>query len=75
MKDDDWKRRRDRSILAAFQTGRPVFADTDGELRYADGACEPLADDVGVPQAPLPDAEVKTTWWERFKRRFGRGAS
>ena len=59
MNDDEWDKRRDRAILAAFQTGRPVFADTDGEMRYADGAGEPLADEVGVPAAPVPMATAQ----------------
>jgi hypothetical protein len=70
MTDDDWEKHRQRSILAAFQTGRPVFGDSNGVLRYVDGDREPLADDVGLPQAPLPGATVKRSWWERFKRRF-----
>jgi hypothetical protein len=34
MTDDEWDLKRNRAILAAFQIGRPVFADSDGELRY-----------------------------------------
>lgn len=71
MTDDNWEEQRNRAILAAFQTGRTVFADTDGALRFADGDKEPLADDVGVPQAPLPGASVKVSWWARVKRRLG----
>lgn len=73
MTDDDWARVRDRSILAAFQTGRSVFADSDGTLHYADGAKEPLADDIGMPKSPLPDATiVKLSWWARIRQRVGR---
>ena len=72
MTDDEWEKQRARAVLAAFQTGRPVFADTDGELRYADGSGERLPDHAGVPQTPLPGATVEVTWWERFKRRIGR---
>jgi hypothetical protein len=54
--DDEYEQRRSRAILAAFQTGRPVFADSDGEMRYADGDREPLADDVGVVMQPIPRA-------------------
>ena len=75
MTDEEWEEQRKRAVLAAFQTGRSVFADTDGVLRYADGDHEALADETGVPQTPLPDAAVKTTWWERFKRRFGRSGA
>ena len=74
MTDDDWEKRRDRSILAAFQTGRPVFGDTDGVLRYADGDGEPLPDDVGVPRGEVPKATahetpIQLSWWERLWRR------
>jgi len=68
VNDDEWDKRRDRAILAAFQTGRPVFADTNGKMRYADGAGEPLADEVGVPQTPLPGATVKVSRWTRLWR-------
>ena len=71
MIDDEWEARRQRAILAAFQTGRPVFADSDGEMHYADGAKEPLADEVGVPQTPLPGAQAKVTWRARLRRWFG----
>jgi hypothetical protein len=73
--DDDWRRRRDRAISAAFQTGRAVYADADRELRYADGDHEPLPDDVGAPRAPLPDAKVRLTWWARIRRAFRRKTS
>jgi hypothetical protein len=77
--DDDWERHRDRSILAAFQTGRPVFGDANGVLRYADGDREPLADDVGLPRGEMPRATahelpIQLSWWKRLKRRF-RGAA
>ena len=78
MTDDDWEKRRDRSILAAFQTGRPVFSDTDGVLRYADGDCEPLPDGVGVPNgevfeefaAVADEVPIKPSWWSRLWRRI-----
>lgn len=75
MTDDDWEKRRNRSILAAFQTGRPVFGDTDGVLRYADGDGEPLPDDVGVPkgaafEAAIQEAPIQPSWWERLWRRI-----
>jgi hypothetical protein len=73
--DDEWEKQRQRVILAAFQTGRPVFADSDGEMRYADGGHEPLDAGIGIPKTPLPDATVKLSWWKRFTRRFGRSAS
>jgi hypothetical protein len=72
--DDEWERQRQRSILAAFQTGRPVFGDSDGVLRYDDGDREPLADDVGVPKAALPAVTAvatKLSWWTRVKRWMG----
>lgn len=71
MTDDDWEQQRQRAILAAFQSGRPVFADTTGELRYVDGSGESLAADVGVPKASVLD-EAKGNWWARIKRRFER---
>jgi hypothetical protein len=57
MTDDEWEQHRGRAILAAFQTGQAVFADTDGALRYAGG--KPLEDDIGVPRADLPEASAK----------------
>lgn len=71
MTDDDWEQRRDRAILAAFQTGRPVFADSEGEMHYADGDHELLADDVGLPKTALPKVTVSLTWWIRVKRWLG----
>lgn len=56
MTDDDWEQQRQRAIMAAFQTGRPVFADIDGEMRYVDGDREKLPDDVGIFKEPLPKA-------------------
>jgi len=36
MTNATWEQRRKFAVEAAFQTGRPVFADSEGELRYAD---------------------------------------
>ena len=71
MTDEEWDRRRDRAISAVFQTGRSVFADTEGELRYVDGDREPLADDVGVPRIEQVEVAVKLTWWARLRRLVG----
>lgn len=71
MTNDEWKKRRERAILAAFQTGRPVFADSDGEMHYADGDHERLAADVGVAKTAVPQLTVSSTWWSRVKRWFG----
>ena len=72
MTDDKWERRKERAILAAFQTGRSVWADSDGELRYADGDQEPLAADVGMPKDSIPGASLmKRSWWTRVKRWIG----
>lgn len=60
MTDDEWEAHRQRAILAAFETGRPVFADSDGELRYVDGTGERLAD-AGVPKAPPHEATAKVS--------------
>ena len=48
--DDDWEKRRHRAILATFETGRPVFADTEGEPRYLDGDRELVSPDAGLPE-------------------------
>jgi hypothetical protein len=53
--DEEWEKQRARAVAAAFQTGRPVFADTDGALRYADGAREEVP--PGVGSATSVDAE------------------
>jgi hypothetical protein len=58
--DEEWEERRKRVIMAAFQTGRPVFADADGVMRYADGDREPLADEVGVAQEPQATTRIYT---------------
>lgn len=71
MTDDEWEQHRQRAILAAFQTGRPVLADSDGELSYADGDRTRLADDVGVPKTALPKATTRRSWWARVKRWMG----
>lgn len=65
MTDDEWEKQRSRAVLAAFQTGRPVFADTDGELRYADGARDQVPADVGVAQQPVPRAVALAVRAER----------
>lgn len=70
MTDDEWEQQRTRAILAAFQTGRAVCADSEGELRYADGDHARLADDVG---RPTPPPEAKSSWWKRAKRWIGAG--
>ena len=65
MTDDEWEKQRSRAILAAFQTGRPVFADTDGELRYADGTRDQVCADVGVATQPVPRATALAVRAER----------
>lgn len=47
MTDEEWEKQRSRAIMTAFQTGRPVFADTDGELRYTDGDRAQIPADIG----------------------------
>lgn len=74
MTDDEWQAQRGRAILAALQTGRAVLADSDGELRYADGSREALDADVGAPRDPLPEATARVTWWTHA-RRWLRGRS
>jgi len=56
MTDDEWELKRNRAVLAAFQSGRPVFADSEGQFRYIDGEGEPLAN--GVPMEKLPRAKL-----------------
>ena len=64
-----WDRQRERAILAAIQTGRPVLADSEGVMHYADGGREPVTDDVGLSKKDFPKAEiVKHQWWARLRR-------
>jgi hypothetical protein len=72
MDEAAWHRQRERAILAAFQTGRPVFADSDGVLRYVDGACEPVTDDAGPSETDL--ATIKRPWWRRVWLWIGGGS-
>lgn len=73
MSDDAWEQRRTRAILAAFQTGRSVWADSDGVLRYADGAEEAVPDDVGIPKGAIAQATISRSWWARVKQWWLRG--
>jgi len=63
--DDEYDQHRNRAILAAFQTGRPVLADTDGVLRYTDGAKETVPADVGVGKPPVPRTRALAVRAER----------
>lgn len=60
MNDDEWKKKRERAMAVTFQTGRPVFADTDGEMRYADGDREPL-DAYGKSGTLAPESRLPYT--------------
>ena len=77
MNDPEWDKQRERAIWAAFQTGRPVFADSDGELRYADGEGEAVAQDVGLPkeedssQTTAVGHRSGPSWWTRLWRWWG----
>ena len=73
MNDEEWEQQRMRSIMAAFQTGRPVFGDSEGRLEFADGDHERVGDDVGWTGADVPVAKVRISWWARMKRWFGKG--
>lgn len=83
MTDEEWEQLRDRAISAAFQTGRAVFADSNGQLHYADGDRESIAADVGVVEESLvkeppakeslPRATVRMSWRSRVKRWFRSG--
>jgi hypothetical protein len=55
-----WEQQRKFAIAAAFQTGRPVFADSEGELRYADFNSE--------AELPVPELSKSPTWWTRAIR-------
>ena len=68
MTNEEWEKQRVRAIMAAFQTGRPVFADTDGDLRHTDGAREQIPADVGVAKAPIPRATALATRAHRASR-------
>lgn len=57
MTDDEWRALRQHVIRTAFQTGRPVFADSDGALHFADGLQE---------KVPLK----RSSWWKRLKQRL-----
>lgn len=65
MNDEEWEQHRRRAVLTAFQTGRAVFADTDGVLRYTDGAKETVPADVGVGKPPVPQATALAVRAER----------
>lgn len=65
MTDEEWEKQRTRAVLTAFQTGRPVFADTDGVLRYTDGAKETVPTDVGVGEPPVRQATALAVRAER----------
>jgi hypothetical protein len=66
MTRDEWEQTRKRAIEAAFQTGRPVFADSEGALCYADGDCEQLP--IGNTELPIPDLSTPPAWWTRALR-------
>ena len=68
MTNEEWAKQRMRAIMAAFQTGRPVVADTDGELRHADGVRESLPADVAVARQPVPRAMALATRVHRASR-------
>jgi hypothetical protein len=50
------------------ETGRPVFADSEGELRYGAGDRERLADDVGIAKQPVPQATALAIRAQRASR-------
>ena len=68
MTNEEWERLRTRAIMGAFQTGRPVFADSEGELRYADGDREPVPVEVGVAKEPVPRATALAVRAEQASR-------
>ena len=70
MNDDEWQSQRERAIWAAIKSGRPVFADTEGELYYVDGAREPLGPEAGVTAREIP-APLRISWWKRVRSWLG----
>ena len=70
--NEEWEKLRLLAIMTAFQTGRPVFADDDGELRYSDGDREKVPADVDAVKAPIPRAMTRAPgWWSRVQRWLG----
>lgn len=64
---------RNRAIMAAFQSGRPVFGDTTGVLKYADGDKEDVVIDeptMTISIAGEP-AGSDVSWWARLKEWLG----
>lgn len=70
MTDDEWEKLRARAISTEFETGRPVFDDTDGVLRFSDGAREEVPDDVdvAVSEQTVPRATALALRAERSSR-------
>lgn len=62
MNDNEWEQHRNRAIMEAFNTGRTVFADSDGELKYFDEK----GGNVDPPKEPLPKANIKLSWWKQL---------
>ena len=58
-----WEQMRDRAIKAAIRTGRPVLADSDGVLCYADGERERISHDSA--ELPIPELSQQSTRWAR----------
>ena len=71
MTDDEWEKQRSRAVMAAFQTGRPVFADNDGVLRFTDGAKELVPADSGVGRQPVSRAMSPAARAERASHWAG----
>lgn len=73
MSDPDWEARRSRAVMAAMQTGRPVFVGADGIMRFGDGAQEPVGDELGYIGKWVPiAATVRPSWWTRLKKMWQR---
>jgi hypothetical protein len=64
--DDEWKQRRKHAFEAVFQSGRPVFADSEGAFHYADGGREQLSDSAA--ELPIPELTPPPPWWARVIR-------
>jgi hypothetical protein len=61
--DDGWKQMRKRTIEATFQSGRSVFANSEGAFHRADGGCEQLSDSTA--ELPIPELTPPPPWWAR----------
>ena len=60
MNNDEWEKQRQLAISAAFQTGRPIFADSDGKMHFADGDREAVPATLGDEVVRHPQLSIYT---------------